>query len=270
VVVFDEKRATAVIDAIRPHIYAKGGDYTPESLNPEERAALERAGSEIRILSLVPGRSTSATLKKVNAGCEPGAKKKLRLAVFGSGKGSNFEAILRAIESGELDAEVKLVISDVEDSRILRLARERDFPAIRIEPGGKKPGQLGDAALKEIGDRLRAAEIDLVILAGFMRIIRAPLLDDFTGRILNIHPSLLPKFPGLHAWKQAIEAGEAESGCTVHLVNAQIDAGRILRQARVPIGEGDTPETLHARIQEQEHRLYPAVIAEYGASLRRP
>jgi formyltetrahydrofolate-dependent phosphoribosylglycinamide formyltransferase len=261
VVVFDEKRATRVIDTIRPHLYAKGGDYTPESLNPEERAALDRAGAEIRILSLVPGKSTSDTLRRLAPADRTGFGIRPRLGVLGSGHGSNFEAIAAAIDSGSLAAEIAAVISDVADSRLLALARERGLPAIHIEPGSEKGGRLSDAALKEIADRLQAASVDLVILAGFMRIVRPPLLDTFAGRILNIHPSLLPKYPGLGAWKQALESGDTETGCTVHLVDNGIDSGEILAQARVPILPGDTPGTLHARIQEQEHALYPRAIA---------
>jgi formyltetrahydrofolate-dependent phosphoribosylglycinamide formyltransferase len=266
VVVFDEKRATRVIDSIRPHVYAKGGDYTPESLNPEERAALDRAGSEIRILSLVPGQSTSATLKRMARGSTDGGGVRPRLAILGSGKGSNFEAIASAIENGRLTAEIALAISDAVDSPVLALARARGVPAIHIEPGGAKGGRLSDAALKEIADRLRAAAVDLVILAGFMRILRGPLLEEFAGRILNIHPSLLPKYPGLAAWKQALAKGDTESGCTIHLVDAGVDTGRILAQERVPILPGDTPESLHERIQEREHELYPRVIGEWWAA----
>lgn len=268
VVVFDEKRATRVIDIIRPHLYAKGGDYTPESLNPEERAALDRADAEICILSLVPGKSTSATLKRMQddgAGdCANGTRP--RLAVLGSGKGSNFEAVARAIDAGTLTAEIAVVISDMADAKILELAKARGIPAIQIEPGSEKGGHLGDAALKEIVDRLTAASVDLVILAGFMRIVRAPLLSAFAGRILNIHPSLLPKYPGLGAWRQALKSGDSETGCTVHLVDEGVDTGTILAQAKVPILPGDDADTLHARIQEQEHRLYPQVIGEQWKS----
>ncbi|MEZ5302354.1 MAG: phosphoribosylglycinamide formyltransferase [Verrucomicrobiales bacterium] len=109
---------------------------------------------------------------------------------------------------------------------------------------------------------------NIVALAGFMRILKEPVLTEFAGRLLNIHPSLLPKFPGLGAWRQALEAGDSESGCTVHLVDAGIDSGEILAQARVPILPGDTAESLHARIQEQEHRLFPKVIGDFGARLK--
>lgn len=269
VVVFDEKRATRLIEGIRPHVYAKGGDYTPESLNLEERAALQVAGSEIQILSLVPGQSTSATLKRM--GSDAGALEDStstsrsggpRLAVLGSGKGSNFVAIADAIDRGELEAEIGLVISDVAGAGLLSLARDRGIPAIHVEPGSQEGGRLSDAALKEIVDRLEAAAVDLVVLAGFMRIVRGALLESFAGRILNIHPSLLPKYPGLGAWRQALESGDGETGCTVHLVDAGVDTGPVLGQSRVPIEPGDDADSLHARIQEAEHQLYPRVIAE--------
>ncbi len=268
VLVFEEKRATRVIDTIRPHLYAKGGDYTPESLNPEERAALDRAGTEIRLLSLVPGQSTSATLRRMRASDDDAiGHTRPRLAVLGSGRGSNFEAIADAIEVGTLSAEIVVVISDVAECRLLELARARGIPAIHVEPGSGKGGRLDEAALKEMVDRLRAASVDLVILAGFMRIVRPPLLTEFSGRILNIHPSLLPKYPGLGAWRQALVSGDDVTGCTVHLVDEGIDSGEILAQERVTILPDDDADTLHARIQEREHTVYPRAISEYWAAL---
>ncbi|MFT5468783.1 MAG: formyltetrahydrofolate-dependent phosphoribosylglycinamide formyltransferase [Verrucomicrobiales bacterium] len=266
VVIFDEPRVTGLIEKIRPHIYAKGGDYTVDSLIQEERRALDRIGAEIQILSLVPGKSTSDTLSKLRSSDEPG-ERKLRIAVLGSANGSNFEAIAEAVENQQLLAEIQLVISDVADSGILERARRREIPAFFIEPGGKR-ALLSAAAEKEIIDRLKAAEVDLVVLAGFMRIVKTPLLEVFPDRILNVHPSLLPRFPGLNAPRQAIEAGVGETGCTVHLVSAGIDDGPILGQASVPVNPGDTPETLHARIQTEEHRLFPQIIGEYGAKIR--
>ena len=263
VTVFDSPRATGLIETIRPHIYAKGGDYTPETLNAEERAALDAAGSEIQILPLVEGRSTTATLQRMHAADGGG---KLRLGVLGSGKGSNFKAILEAISAGKLEAEVTIAISDVEDSRFLQIAKAAGVNGVWVDPGPKR-AILPGPVQKEIADRLRAAGVDLVILAGFLRILKAPLLDVFPNRILNIHPSLLPKYPGLKAWAQALEAGESESGCTVHLVNEEIDAGEIIDQGSVPILEGDTPDSLHQRIQEVEHELYPKAIGEYALRL---
>lgn len=264
VVVFSERRATSVIEAVRPHVYTKGGDYTADNLIDEEKALLDRLGIEIRILSLVPGQSTSATLAKLNAEEGTGEKK---IAIIGSGKGSNARAILESSREGALGADVVLILSDVANAGILEIAREFGVPGIAVDPGTQKPGRLTDAALKELVDRLKAAQVDLIVLAGFMRIVREPLLSEFPGRILNIHPSLLPKYPGLNACRRAIEAGDKESGCTIHLVDAGVDTGEIVRQERVPILDGDTPDQLQSRIQEAEHRAYPEVVAEILAAL---
>ena len=200
-----------MIEAIHPHIYTKGGDYTPDSLIDEERALLDRLGIEIRILSLVPGKSTSATLSDM----AEAADRPKRVAILGSGTGSNARSILQAAADGKLGGEVALVMSDVSNAGILNIAAEFGVPAIAIDPGTTKGGYLTDAALKEILDRLQAASIDLVALAGFTRIVREPLLSAFAGKMLNLHPSLLPKYPGLHACKKAIDSGDAESGCTI-------------------------------------------------------
>lgn len=263
-VIFSGDRATAAIRALAPDIYAKGGDYTIDSLNPEERAALEECGAEIHLLSLVPGRSTSGTLAKMGTG-----KSRPRLGVLGSGSGSNFQSILDAIADGRLDAEVALVISDVPDAFILERARKAGVPAVHIDPGPYKY-KFGEAAQKETRDRLVAAGVDLVLLAGFMRLVKEPLLSSFPNRILNIHPSLLPAFPGLAAWNQALEAGATESGCTVHLVDNGMDTGKILAQEKVPVLPGDSPESLHARIQEAEHQLYPEVVARVLREIQAP
>jgi formyltetrahydrofolate-dependent phosphoribosylglycinamide formyltransferase len=259
VVVFEDRRASGVIEAIRPQVYTKGGDYTPESLIDEEKAILDRIGTEIRILSLVPGKSTSATLAKLS-GDEGGKGEKI--AILGSGKGSNARAILAASQAGTLGGEVVVVMSDVADSGILEVAREHGIPAIVIDPGTEKSGRLTDAAVKEMFDRLRAMGVTLIACAGFMRILREPLLSAFAGRILNLHPSLLPEYPGLTPVARALAAGESQTGCTVHLVDAGVDTGQILKQAAVPILPGDTVDSLTARIHEAEHRLYPEVIAK--------
>jgi formyltetrahydrofolate-dependent phosphoribosylglycinamide formyltransferase len=263
VVVFDERRASTIIEAIRPHIYTKGGDYTPESLIDEEKALLDRLGIDIRILSLVPGKSTTDTLATLSE--DPVSAKKV--AILGSGKGSNARSLLDASGRGELGGEVALVMCDVPDAGILEVAADHEVPAIVIDPGTEKPGQLTDAALKEIQDRLRAARIDLVVLAGFMRILRDPVLSAYEGRILNIHPSLLPRFAGLHAVRRAVEEGEMETGCTIHLVDRGVDTGKILRQERLEIREGESIEALHDRIHELEHAAYPEVVAEQLARL---
>lgn len=262
VVVFEERRASGVIEAVRPHIYTKGGDYTPDSLIDEEKSLLDRLGIEIRILSLVPGQSTSATLAKLAGENRTDRAKTLRIAILGSGKGSNARALLEAAREGRLGGEVVVVLSDVPGSGILKIAESHGIPALVIDPGTEKRGHLSDAALKEMLDRLRSLGVDLIACAGFMRILREPLLSAFPGRILNLHPSLLPKYPGLHPVAKALAAGEKEAGCTVHLVDAGIDTGEILRQEIVPIRAGDTVESLTARIHEAEHRIYPEVVWE--------
>lgn len=259
VVVFEERRASGVIEAIQPHVYTKGGDYTPESLIDEEKTILDRLGIEIRILSLVPGKSTSTTLAKL-AG--EGGEKTARIAILGSGKGSNARALIEAAREGRLGGEIVVVLSDVPGSGILAIAESCGIPALVIDPGTEKRGQLTDAALKEMLDRLRSLGVELIACAGFMRILREPLLSAFPGRILNIHPSLLPKYPGLHPVAKALAAGEKETGCTVHLVDAGIDTGKILKQEILAIRAGDTIESLTARIHEAEHRVYTATIEE--------
>jgi phosphoribosylglycinamide formyltransferase-1 len=187
----------------------------------------------------------------------------LRLGVLGSGKGSNFRAILEAIEAGRLDAQVVIVCSDVADAGILRLARDAGIGTQWIEETRFKT-RLSSDREEDLVKQLRSAGVDLVILAGYMRMLKNPMLDAFPRRIINIHPSLLPKFPGLEAWRQALVVGEWMTGCTVHFVDEGMDSGEIIAQARVPVLPGDSPETLHARIQEAEHKLYPEVIGRFA------
>ena len=183
----------------------------------------------------------------------------LRLGILGSGKGSNFAAILHAIQEGGLDAEVAVVISDVAGAGILRLAAEAGIPTHTLaEP--RYRSRLSPEVETRLAELLKSAHVDYVVLAGYMRVVKAPLLDAFPRRIINIPPSLLPQFRGLEAWRQAVEAGAEKSGCTVHYVDDGVDTGEILAQSEVPVLPGDTPETLHARIQAAEHHLYPAVI----------
>lgn len=190
----------------------------------------------------------------------PPAMQKLRLGILGSGKGSNFRSILEAIRSGNLDAEAVIVVSDVEGAGILQLAEEAGVRSATVidRRYRTKLSPENEAGLVAI---LQDARVDLVVLAGYMRMVKAPLLEAFPRRIINIHPSLLPKFPGLEAWKQALEAGETQTGCTVHYVDAGMDTGEIIAQAKVPILPGDTAESVHARIQAEEHKLYPSVIS---------
>ncbi|MEI6561827.1 MAG: phosphoribosylglycinamide formyltransferase [Verrucomicrobiota bacterium] len=188
----------------------------------------------------------------------------LKLGVLGSGKGSNFKAIAEAIDAGRLNAEVRIVLSDVEDAGILDYARAHGIRAEFIAPGRFRT-KLEPEAEARLVRLLQAAGVELVVLAGYMRMIKAPMLEAFPNRIVNIHPSLLPKFPGLASWKQALEGGATVTGCTVHYVDGGMDTGPILAQSEVPVLPGDTAESLHARIQVAEHALFPAVLARLAA-----
>jgi len=185
--------------------------------------------------------------------------KRLGLGILGSGKGSNCRAILESIRTGTLSAEARVVLSDVLDAPILEIAREFAIPNAYFPPGQFRT-RLEPNAEAELVQMLRDADVDLVVLAGFMRVLKSPILEAFPRRIINIHPSLLPKFPGLEAWKQALDAGETVTGCTVHYVDEKIDHGDLIAQREVPILPNDSAESLHARIQIAEHELYPAVI----------
>jgi len=188
------------------------------------------------------------------------AAQTFRIGVLGSGKGSNFVAIADAIHSGEVPAEVTVVLSDVEKAGILDRARERGIRAHFIPPGRFRT-KLDDDAEAEFVAALREAQVDLVVLAGFMRIIKSGLLLAFPNRVVNIHPSLLPSFPGLAAWRQGLDHGVRFTGCTVHFVDAGVDSGPIIGQRTVPVLDNDTPELLHQRIHEAEHVLYPQCVA---------
>jgi len=183
-----------------------------------------------------------------------------RIGVLGSGKGSNLVAIARAQQAGLLAAELALVLTDVPDAGILPRAADYRIPARFIAPG-KFRTKLDEEAENRYVEALRDAHIDLVVLAGFMRVLKGAFLRTFAGRIINIHPSLLPSFPGLEAWKQALDYGVKVTGCTVHFVDAGVDAGPIIAQKTVPILQTDTPEELHQRIHAAEHELYPRCIA---------
>src|SRR5438309_11029787 len=193
--------------------------------------------------------------------------KRLPIGILGSGKGSNCRAILERIRSGDLAAEARVVISDVLDAPILEIAREF-FVANAYLPPGQFRTRLEPEAEEELVKMLREAGVDLVVLAGFMRVLHAPMLKAFPRRIINIHPSLLPKFPGLEAWQQALAANEKWTGVTVHYVDEKVDHGDVIAQRRVPVMSDDTPELLHARIQEVEHILYPEVLEQVFAQLR--
>jgi phosphoribosylglycinamide formyltransferase-1 len=186
-------------------------------------------------------------------------ERKYRLGVLGSGKGSNFMAIAEACQAGNIPVEVTLVISDVENAGILEHARSRGIEGRFIKPGQFRT-KLDEEAERAYIDALKEAQVDLVVLAGFMRILKGEFLRTFEHKVVNIHPSLLPSFPGLEAWKQALDYGVKVTGCTVHFVDQGVDTGPILAQQTVPVLNGDTAATLHARIQEAERVLYPSTI----------
>lgn len=194
---------------------------------------------------------------------------RLPIGILGSGKGSNCRAILERIRSDRLSAEARIVISDVAGAGILEIANEFKVP-IAILPEANWRTKLGPVAEEELVRLLRNAAVELVVLAGFMRILKAPVLDAFPRRIINLHPSLLPKFPGREAWTQALEAGEKVTGCTVHFVDSGVDSGEIIAQREVPILPNDTPATLHHRIQITERELYPEVISQLAAKIDAP
>lgn len=193
----------------------------------------------------------------------------LPIGILGSGQGTNCRALLERIKSGALPAEVRVVISDALNAPILDIAREFSIPNAYLPPGNFRT-RLDPQAEAELVQMLRDAGVELVVLAGFMRVLKSSMLGAFPRRILNIHPSLLPKFPGLFAWKQALAAGEKITGCTVHYVDEQIDHGDIIAQRDVPILPNDTAETLHARIQIAERELYPEVIGKFCEIMRAP
>ncbi len=190
----------------------------------------------------------------------------LNLAIFGSGSGSNYQAIAEAIAAGTLDARIACVISDVEDAFILERARKLGHPAIYLDCAPFKTKLDGEAEQRAI-DLIKQHGGDFIALAGFMRIVKPGLLTAFAGRIINIHPSLLPNFPGLEAGKQALEAGAKETGCTVHFVDGGIDTGPIIVQRKVAVLPDDTVDSLMTRIHAQEHLAYPEALQKIAGGL---
>ncbi len=185
----------------------------------------------------------------------------MKIGVLGSGKGSNFQAIVDAVKSGKLKGvEIAVVISDVKDAYILKRARENDIKAFYIDAAPYKTKLDGEAEKKYV-NCLRDNGVELVVLAGFMRMIKGSILEVFPGKIINVHPALLPSFPGLESWKQAVEYGVKVSGCTVHFVDRGMDTGPIIEQAVVHLEDGDTPESLHRKIQAEEHKALPHAIS---------
>lgn len=193
---------------------------------------------------------------------------KLKLGVLGSGSGSNMQSIVDAIAAGQLDAEIKIVLADFPDAKILDRARNHGIACEYLDCSPWKTKLEGDAEDRCI-DILKSAGVDTVVLAGFMRIVKPKLLAAFPNRVLNIHPALLPAFPGVHGWTQALDYGCKVAGVTVHFVDAGTDSGPIIVQRAVEVKEDDTPESLHARIQVQEHIAYPEALRIIAAGAYR-
>ncbi len=182
---------------------------------------------------------------------------KINLGVLASGRGSNLQSIMDAVEAGNLNARIGVVVSDKKDSQALERARQRGMNSAHLSPKDYSSRELYDSAIVKI---LQENAVDLVVLAGYMRIITSALIAPYRNRVMNIHPSLLPSFPGLHSQRQALEHGVKVTGATVHFVDEQVDHGPIIIQAAVPVLDTDTEETLSSRILEQEHRIYPLAI----------
>lgn len=187
-------------------------------------------------------------------------ERKFHLGVLGSGKGSNFVAIADACASGKISAAVAIVLSDVENAGILAHARDRKIPAKFIPPG-KFRTKLDEDAERAYVNALHEAQVDLIVLAGFMRVLKGEFLRAFEGRIVNIHPSLLPSFPGLEGWKQALDHGVKVTGCTVHFVDEELDHGAIVVQRAIQVLETDDAHSLARRILKEEHQAYFEAIA---------
>ena len=193
----------------------------------------------------------------------------MRVVILGSGRGSNAEAILLAQQGGRLGAaRVVHILSDKPDAGILALGPRFGVPAKFVDPAPFKTKLEGEGEARFIA-AVRESEADLVVLAGFMRVLKPGFLNAFAGKIINLHPSLLPAFPGLDGIGQAIRAGVKETGCTVHYVTLEVDAGRIIEQEKVPVELTDTLETLTARVHAAEHQLLPSVIARLSAVTRK-
>ncbi len=181
----------------------------------------------------------------------------LKISVLASGRGSNFQSIIDAVKSGRLNAVISLLITDNPEAFAIQRAGDNGISHLVLQP--KQFGSK-DGYYQSIADELKKRGVDLVVLAGFMRIIGKPLIDAFPNRIMNIHPALLPSFPGLHGQKQACDYGVKISGCTVHFVDAGMDTGPVIIQAAVPVRDDDTEETLSERILKFEHKIYPEAI----------
>jgi phosphoribosylglycinamide formyltransferase-1 len=181
----------------------------------------------------------------------------VRIGVLASGRGSNFQAIIDATEAGRIRSKAEILIVDNPDAYPLQRAEKHNISSLYINP---KDFASKDDFYRKIADELKASDVGLVILAGFMRIVGKPLLDAFPMKVMNIHPAILPSFPGLHGQKQAVDYGVRISGCTVHFVDEGVDTGPIIIQAAVPVNQDDTEENLSGRILEFEHKIFPEAI----------
>ena len=191
--------------------------------------------------------------------------RKARVAVLISGRGSNMQALIEAARSEDYPAKIALVIANQPDAGGLEIAAAAGVEALAIDH--RPHGKDREAHERVIDAALRERRIEIVALAGYMRVLTPFLVRSWSGRMINIHPSLLPKYPGLHTHERAIAAGDAEAGCTVHLVTEGVDEGPILGQARAPILPGDTADTLAARVLAEEHKLYPRCLADLAMTL---
>lgn len=185
----------------------------------------------------------------------------LRIGVLASGRGSNFQAIIDEIEAGRLKASIQLLVADNPDAYAIERAKKHSIEYLYINP---KSFNSKDDFFSAIADALKERKIELVVLAGFMRIVKRPLIEAFPNRIINIHPALLPAFPGLHSQKQALDYGVRFSGCTVHFVDEGMDTGPVIIQAVEPVFPSDNEETLSGRILKLEHRILPEAIRLYS------
>jgi phosphoribosylglycinamide formyltransferase-1 len=182
----------------------------------------------------------------------------LKLGIMASGSGTNFVALAQAIENQELNAQIPVLIYNNPEAKVKEKAQQWNVPTVLLDHRHYKRREDLDQAIVEV---FQQNQVEWVIMAGWMRIVTSVLIEAFPNRVINIHPSLLPSFKGIRAVEQALEAGVKITGCTVHLASLEVDSGPILLQAAVPILPGDTPETLHSRIQVQEHKIFPMAIA---------
>ena len=185
---------------------------------------------------------------------------RLKIGALASGRGTNLQAIIDSIKKGYLQTEIAVVISNKKDAPALERASKEGIDTVYVDPSAFKDRTAYDV---EILDILKRYRVDLVVLAGYMRIVTGPLIDAYKNRIMNVHPALLPSFPGMSAQRQALEYGVKIAGCTVHFVEEGVDKGPIIAQAAIPVLEGDTEESLSARILKEEHKLFPQAIKLY-------